>query len=192
MTRFMFARNAGRLLDEDSTVRASLPSIFPSKSFTYPTKFHSNKNMATLAYEEVKIPPQDEEEEAPPSKTRNCTAIILHGLMGSGRNWRSFARQLGSAILQQRPLHSAGWRMVLVDLRNHGRSAGLEGFDPPHDMSSAAKDVADLVKAEKWVSPDVVIGHSMGGKVALDFAESCARGGYGGSVILPKQNSCGF
>jgi alpha-beta hydrolase superfamily lysophospholipase len=54
-------------------------------------------------------------------------------------------------------------------------------------MSSAAKDLADLVKARGWTWPDVVVGHSMGGKVALDFAESCSRGDYGESAVLPKQ-----
>lgn len=77
--------------------------------------------------------------------------------------------------------------MVLVDLRNHGRSAGIKGLRPPHDMSTAARDLADLVKARGWAWPDVVVGHSMGGKVALDFAESCSRGDYGESADLPKQ-----
>jgi len=76
-------------------------------------------------------------------------------------------------------------------LRNHGRSAGIKGFGPPHNMSTAAKDLADLVKACGWTWPDVVVGHSMGGKVALDFAESCSRGVYGESAVLPKQNSSG-
>ena len=74
-----------------------------------------------------------------------------------------------------------------MDLRNHGRSAGIKGFGPPHNMSTAAKDLADLVKACGWTWPDVVVGHSMGGKVALDFAESCSRGVYGESAVLPKQ-----
>lgn len=74
-----------------------------------------------------------------------------------------------------------------MDLRNHGNSARIKGLCPPHDMSSAAKDLADLVKAKGWSWPEVVMGHSMGGKVALDFAESCSRGDYGESAALPKQ-----
>lgn len=77
--------------------------------------------------------------------------------------------------------------MVLVDIRNHGRSADIEGLEPPHDMVNAANDLADLIKARDWAWPDAVIGHSMGGKVALQFAESCARGDYGESVVYPKQ-----
>lgn len=74
-----------------------------------------------------------------------------------------------------------------MDLRNHGRSAGIKGLGPPHNISTAAKDIADLVKARGWPWPDVVVGHSMGGKVALDFVESCSRGVYGDSANLPKQ-----
>ncbi|CAL5350753.1 unnamed protein product [Camellia sinensis] len=81
--------------------------------------------------------------------------------------------------------------MVLVDLRNHGRSAEIEGLNPPHDMAHAAKDLADLIKSQGLAWPDVVLGHSMGGKVALQFAESCARGYYGESAQLPKQEANG-
>lgn len=79
-----------------------------------------------------------------------------------------------------------------MDLRNHGKSAGIRGLDPPHDMANAARDIANLVKFYKWGWPDVVIGHSMGGKVALDFSASCAHGDYGESAAFPKQNSFGF
>ncbi|TVU36417.1 hypothetical protein EJB05_18350 [Eragrostis curvula] len=130
----------------------------------------------TLAFDEIQLSP-----EKPPT----ATAFVLHGLLGSGRNWRSFSRTLASELRNRAP--SDEWRMVLVDLRNHGRSAGIKGLSPPHDMSTAAKDIADLVKARGWAWPDVVVGHSMGGKVALDFAESCSRGAYGESAVLPKQ-----
>lgn len=76
---------------------------------------------------------------------------------------------------------------MLVDLRNHGRSTEVEGINPPHDLVNSAKDLADLVKASGWNWPDVVIGHSLGGKVALQFMQSCARGDYGQSASPPKQ-----
>lgn len=178
----MYSRIVVRLRGDETRVRTTLPCIWP-----FSTCFQSKSKMATLAYEDIVVKPSEEEEAATSNVSRSFRAIILHGLMGSGRNWRNFSHQLGSATLQRNSRGSAGWHMVLVDLRNHGQSAGLEGFDPPHDISSAAKDVANLVKAEKWDSPYVVIGHSMGGKVALDFAESCSRGDYGESFLLPKQ-----
>ncbi|KAI8013715.1 Protein ABHD11 [Camellia lanceoleosa] len=133
----------------------------------------TTRSLETLAFEEVRASTTTE-------KPYNFSAFVLHGLLGSGRNWRSFSRSLSSSLSNE-------WRLVLVDLRNHGRSAEIESLSPPHDMANAAKDVADLVKSQGWAWPDVVLGHSMGGKVALQFAESCARGDYGQSAQLPKQ-----
>ncbi|KAL6145536.1 hypothetical protein ACLB2K_056222 [Fragaria x ananassa] len=133
----------------------------------------SRRSLQTLAYEEVR---------ATTATPYHSTAFVLHGLLGSARNWRSFSRTLLSNISDP-----SGWRLVLVDLRNHGKSAGLEGLNPPHDLVNAAQDLADLVKSENWGWPDVVLGHSMGGKVALQFAQSCAAGHYGDHAKLPKQ-----
>lgn len=133
------------------------------------------RSLQSLAFDEIQ--PSNET----PFK---FTAFVLHGLLGSSRNLRSFSRTLASSLSNA---SSTGWRMVLVDLRNHGRSAEIKGLSPPHDMVNAANDVANLVKAQGWASPDVIIGHSMGGKVALQFAHSCARAHYGHSLKLPKQ-----
>ncbi|URE45251.1 Oligosaccharyltransferase subunit Ribophorin II [Musa troglodytarum] len=137
--------------------------------------FGDARSLETLAFEEIQAS----------EKPVNSTAFVLHGLLGSGRNWRSFSRDLAAQLQKSSP--SRVWRMVLVDMRNHGRSAGLKGLDLPHDMVNAAKDLANLVKSHGWAWPDVVIGHSMGGKVALEFAASVARGDYGELAVLPKQ-----
>ncbi|KAI3434031.1 AB hydrolase-1 domain-containing protein [Psidium guajava] len=136
-----------------------------------------SRSLQTLAYEEVPPPSSEDNSVAP-------TAFVLHGLLGSGRNWRSFSRSLASTLSTASP--PSEWRMVLVDLRNHGQSAELGSFGPPHDMFNAAKDLADLVKSRGWAWPDAVIGHSLGGKVALQFAQSCARGDYGEFAACPR------
>ncbi|KAG7565427.1 Alpha/beta hydrolase fold-1 [Arabidopsis suecica] len=144
------------------------PSLFVSC-------FTNSRSLQTLAYEEVR---------SSGDRKSESTALILHGLLGSGRNWRSFSRSLVSSLSVS---SASDWKMVLVDLRNHGRSAEVEGLNPPHDLVNSAKDLADLVKASGWKWPEVVIGHSLGGKVALQFMESCARGDFGESASPPKQ-----
>ena len=88
---------------------------------------------------------------------RPRTAFILHGILGNHTNWRSFARQLAD----DRP----DWRFHLVDLRNHGLS---DAPPPPHTLAACADDLDAL--AAQVGAPDVVIGHSFGGKVTLEYA----------------------
>lgn len=84
-----------------------------------------------------------------------CCVWLLHGALGSGQNWVSFARRLVAA----RP----GMRCVLPDLRCHGGSVEAT---PPHTLEAAAQDLEQLA-AEPLMRPHCVIGHSFGGKVAL-------------------------
>jgi esterase len=84
--------------------------------------------------------------------------LFLHGILGSGSNWRTFARKLVAA----RP----SWGAVLVDLRLHGAS---QGFSPPHTLAACAEDLVRL-EAELALPVAAVLGHSFGGKVALEYA----------------------
>lgn len=85
------------------------------------------------------------------------TFLVLHGIFGSGRNWASVARR----IVTER----AAWRGALVDLREHGRS---QSFEPPHTVEAAARDLLGLAR-ETELNVRAVVGHSFGGKVALEF-----------------------
>lgn len=89
--------------------------------------------------------------------TPTRTAFVLHGILGNQRNWRTMARRLADL----RP----DFRWVLVDHRNHGQS---QGAPPPHDLAACAADLHRL--AEQVGEPELVIGHSFGGKVALAYA----------------------
>lgn len=77
--------------------------------------------------------------------------VVLHGLFGSGTNWRSFAR----SIADRRQVH-------LIDLRNHGRS-------PHSDEMSYPLMAADLFAYmdRHSIQTATLLGHSMGGKVAM-------------------------
>ncbi|MCS6932294.1 MAG: alpha/beta fold hydrolase [Acetobacteraceae bacterium] len=80
--------------------------------------------------------------------------VFLHGLFGQGRNFAAIARPLAARA-----------RVLLPDLRNHGSSSHAPGMAYP-DM---AADVAETMEAE-GVAEAAVIGHSMGGKVAMALA----------------------
>uniref|UniRef100_A0A1I8JSG0 sn-1-specific diacylglycerol lipase ABHD11 n=1 Tax=Macrostomum lignano TaxID=282301 RepID=A0A1I8JSG0_9PLAT len=82
--------------------------------------------------------------------------LVLHGLFGMARNWRSVAKALARN-------HSP---IICADLRNHG--------DSPHhqDMSVAAMvgDVRQFIEQQLDATPVHLLGHSLGGKVAMRTA----------------------
>ncbi len=94
--------------------------------------------------------------------------LFLHGILGTGANWRTFAKQIVAA--------APTWGACLVDLRLHGESQ--RGFAAPHTIEAAARDVAELASALEAREPGkvrAVLAHSFGGKVALELARQ--RGG---------------
>ncbi|KFK32034.1 hypothetical protein AALP_AA6G191500 [Arabis alpina] len=93
------------------------------------------------------------------------TALLLHGILGSGKNWGTFARRLAHEF--------PTWQFLLVDLRCHGDSASLKKRGP-HSVASTASDVLKLVGQLK-LTPRVLVGHSFGGKVVLSMVEQAAK-----------------
>jgi pimeloyl-ACP methyl ester carboxylesterase len=86
-------------------------------------------------------------------------ALLLHGALGSGNNLRSLASKLSKL----RP----EYRFCLVDLRHHGAS---QGAPPPNTLEACAQDLAALI-GQLGHEPEVIAGHSFGGKTALMFAQ---------------------
>lgn len=77
--------------------------------------------------------------------------VLLHGLFGSARNLGVVQRALASQF-----------RVLALDMRNHGESP----HDPVVDYATMADDVLETIDAEgAW--PAAVVGHSMGGKIAM-------------------------
>jgi len=87
---------------------------------------------------------------------QNPPIFILHGLMGAMDNWRSQAKRLSSL----QPVYT-------LDLRNHGRSPHLKGMS----YREMYDDVLNVAQHEN-ISFFHLLGHSMGGKVAMQLALS--------------------
>ena len=79
--------------------------------------------------------------------------VFVHGLFGQGKNWTTIAKGLADRH-----------RVTLLDLPNHGHSPWTDRVD--------YLDMADLVAAElaEFGEPVTLVGHSMGGKVAMQLA----------------------
>ncbi len=80
--------------------------------------------------------------------------VILHGLFGAAANFGVLQRRLRD-----------GYRVVALDARNHGASP----HDPAMDYRIMAADVAETLAALN-TGPAAIIGHSMGGKIAMALA----------------------
>lgn len=80
------------------------------------------------------------------------TIAFCHGLFGQGKNWTQIAKALS-------PDH----RVLLLDMPNHGRSPWTETFD----YAELADMVGEVLRAS---APVTLVGHSMGGKIAMVVA----------------------
>ncbi|GAA1847737.1 alpha/beta fold hydrolase [Microlunatus capsulatus] len=81
--------------------------------------------------------------------------LFLHGLFGQGKNWTTLGRSLAATA-----------RVTLLDLPDHGRSAWSEQLAYP----AMAEVVGDALVVDGGGEPYAVVGHSMGGKVAMALA----------------------
>ncbi len=79
--------------------------------------------------------------------------IILHGLFGMLDNWQTIAKRLASDYM-----------VYIVDLRDHGKSEHSNDFN----YQLLAQDIADFMESE-WIHSAHIIGHSMGGKTAIQL-----------------------
>lgn len=84
--------------------------------------------------------------------------IIIHGLFGQSDNWGTLGRKFAAL----------GYRVFLVDVRNHGKSPHSDDFS----YQAMSEDIYELINDKiDYLDRDIVLlGHSMGGKIAMQFA----------------------
>lgn len=80
--------------------------------------------------------------------------IILHGIFGISDNWVTLGKRLAEKF-----------SVYILDLRNHGQSP----HSPTFNYASMADDLHEFIEEHQLKKP-MIIGHSMGGKVAMTFA----------------------
>ena len=81
--------------------------------------------------------------------------IILHGFLGMSDNWQTIGKKISSC----------GLKVHLLDLRNHGKSFWSDNFN-----YKVISDDLKLYVDKNKISDFSLIGHSMGGKSAIQFA----------------------
>lgn len=81
--------------------------------------------------------------------------IILHGVMGISDNWVTFGKRIARL----------GYKVIIPDQRNHGHSP----HHPVFNYYALVDDLVELTERLKITRP-VILGHSMGGKVAMRYS----------------------
>lgn len=83
--------------------------------------------------------------------------VILHGLFGSSDNW----------LTNSKAIAAKGYRVFLVDQRNHGQSPRADD----QDYQNMAADLREFL-TDYGIDKPILVGHSMGGKTVMQYAMS--------------------
>ncbi|KAI9292593.1 alpha/beta-hydrolase [Neoconidiobolus thromboides FSU 785] len=90
------------------------------------------------------------------SENSQGNIIILHGLFGSKQNWRSLSKAISQNVSQN---------VYTIDLRNHGDSPHSESME----YSELSADIIKVIEDTNINENITLIGHSMGGRVAMNL-----------------------
>ncbi len=107
--------------------------------------------------------------------TGDCALVFLHGVGGGAHAWTE----------QLDVFAALGYRAVAWDMPGYGSSALIE----PYTMASAADALARMIE-QLGSRTTVVVGHSLGGMVAQEFA-GAHRGRYQGLVLFATSPAFG-
>ncbi len=94
------------------------------------------------------------------STGKGPAVVLLHGFLESGEVWKSFSRRLGESF-----------RVISIDLPGHGNSDNIGNLHTIDEMAEAVRQVLKSLE----IPGCLMVGHSMGGYVALAFAEKYPR-----------------
>ena len=86
---------------------------------------------------------------------KNEPIVVLHGVLGLSDNWDNFGKRFAEL----------GFYVIVPDMRNHGQSPHYETFN----YKVMARDVKKVLDYEH-ITRCYVVGHSMGGKIAMMLA----------------------
>eukprot|EP00658_Telonema_sp_P-2_P004856 TRINITY_DN11815_c0_g1_i2.p1 TRINITY_DN11815_c0_g1~~TRINITY_DN11815_c0_g1_i2.p1 ORF type:complete len:217 (-),score=47.86 TRINITY_DN11815_c0_g1_i2:101-751(-) len=84
------------------------------------------------------------------------TLVLVHGLDSTRFTWNPFMER-----------NAGRYKMIAVDLRGHGESA--LGDESHFTAEAVAADIRHTLREEKVALPVVLLGHSMGGRVAMEY-----------------------
>ena len=88
------------------------------------------------------------------------SAVFIHGMLGSKKNMRTPCRE----FMKSNP----DYKCITVDVRGHGNSHNLGG---EATIEECARDLEKLMKALDISCPDMIVAHSLSGKIVLKYLE---------------------
>lgn len=163
---------------------SSSATLFATRCFGSSTTL---RNATAIQLHTEWIPPGVSEGEKDGSTNvegdKNYTILFMHGLLGNGKNLRTFARKLVKQESSSK--HGSCRGGILMDLRGHGQSyqnqkneeqnsASNYDYDKASTFMDCAKDIHRTLEefhGNETVPPtSVLVGHSFGGRLALEYA----------------------
>ncbi|EGG09111.1 alpha/beta hydrolase [Melampsora larici-populina 98AG31] len=134
-------------------------SSFKSKPIIKRSFYSSNKNLkpVSLAFDHFLPTGELQSDQIIKKSIIEDPIIILHGLFGSRQNWRTLAKRISQNTNRE---------VFVLDQRNHGESPATIGNTTYDDYAS---DIEAFINENQLKNVNL-IGHSMGGKVAMTVA----------------------
>lgn len=102
----------------------------------------------------------------------NTTLLFLHGLLGNGKNLKTMAKKVVETHNDNNDTSTSG---LLMDLRGHGRSNHGKYSSNEHNFHSCVNDIHTTLKENPIETPALVMGHSWGGRLALQYVHSLLK-----------------